>query len=105
MSRITVLKNEFGHLEYELYEGNYFIHCTISKWNRLLYESYKIVFDNWLHTLHRDLGVKVVFVASDVGNSKLQRFEKMFGFVEVNRDDQYVLLARNIEDIEYVELP
>jgi hypothetical protein len=91
MSKVTVLKNEFGHLEYELEEGVYYIHLQLYKWSTSLYKQYKTVFEEWLLTLP----VQSVFCIIPAEDVKLQKFETMFGFRTLSVEDGQRLMVKD----------
>jgi len=93
-SRSTVLKNEYGHLEYQVFKGAYFVHLTLHQWSKSLYKKYLIVFEMWLLDLAED-GIEDVFVIIPDNDKKLYKFEEMFGFKEIKRNDSAILMARS----------
>lgn len=96
--RVTVLKNEYGHLQYHVYKGAYFIHLELYKWSKLLFKKYQIVFEMWLLDLAED-GIDAVFVIIPDNDKKLYKFEQMFGFEEIQRNDNAILMARSTRSI------
>lgn len=92
----TVIKNDFGHLQYEIdKQGNYFIHLELYKWSKSLYKQYLIFFYAWLKQLK---GIDHVFVVIPDNDPKLYKFEELFGFYEIKRQDGAILMALKIKE-------
>lgn len=94
MSKVTVLKNEFGHFEYELFEGRYLVHLQLYKWSVSLYKTYLTIFESWCKTLP----VTSVFCVIPNDNPKLLKFETMFGFRVVGETHDMLVMEKKIGD-------
>jgi len=95
--RHTIIDNEFGHLQYEIDpEGNYFIHLSLDKWSKTLYKEYLIIFYNWLARIKQENNINHVFVVIPENDKKLYKFEQMFGFNEIKKQDGDILMALTI---------
>jgi len=92
-NRVTVLKNDYGHLQYEIFNDAYFIHLELYKWSKELYKKYMVMFEEWLLGLS-DSGVNSVFVLISDNDKKLYKFEQMFGFEEIHREGGAIIMAR-----------
>lgn len=91
----TLLKNEFGHLEMELWNGEPLLHLTLKKWSKSLYLMYK---DIWrvLLSSFKEEGYYRVLIAIPSSDKKLIKFEKMFGFIPVCEKEGVLFMEKEV---------
>lgn len=90
--RITVLKNDDGHLELQECGGEWLVHLQLYRWSLSKYKEYLATFKGVLEMLHSE-GVERVFVVIP-NDPKLIRFEKMFGFEQLPVEGEHVVMYR-----------
>lgn len=89
--RGTLLQNECTHLEYELVENDVFIHLEVYKWSLSYYKLYKDIWAKFLARLKSE-GVESVYCLVPSSDKKIIKFEKMFGFTEVTKVKEALLM-------------
>ncbi len=95
MSKQTIIKNEFGHLQFEQFMDETFFHLELHKWSKDLYKEYKEYFDSYLELL-KNKGIKRVFTMIKIGDEKLEHFQNMFGFYRVFEQNGYLVMKRDL---------
>lgn len=93
MSRMLhVFDDERGALSIEFYKGMAFLHATFLKpvaamrFARSIFQDLK----TWLKSMGHDM----VYAVIPEGDEKLYRFERRFGFVELDRKRGIVLMGQ-----------
>lgn len=94
MSKETIISNEFLKLEVSMLLNVPYIHAEIYKWTPTLYKAYKQVWNKFLSQMGKE-GHPCVFCVIPDNDSKLLKFEKMFGFEEVKREDGQILMVKD----------
>jgi len=93
---ITVIDDEHGKLEVEMLNGSPFIHLTLHEWSPQLFKEYKNTFKAVLSKMKEE-GITQVYVLIPNDDPKLKKFEKMFGFKELNEGNGMLLMYQEIE--------
>lgn len=90
-----ILDNEYLELRIQFAGGVPFAHSTFKQWSPKLYRAYR----NTWEQICKDLdgaGHPCVFVMIPDNDPKLLKFEKMFGFKEVERQNGNILLMYEV---------
>ena len=85
-----------GSLKFEYYKDKVFAHAQAYNWNKSIYLKFK---DIW-HVAKEELleaGFKEIYVAIPADNKKLVKFETMFGFKPVKKQDGVLLMVCSTE--------
>jgi hypothetical protein len=85
-----------GSLKFEYYEDKVFAHAQAYNWNKSIYLKFK---DIW-HVAKEELleaGFKEIYVAVPADNEKLVKFETMFGFKEVKKHNNILIMVCSTE--------
>lgn len=93
--RITLIDNEFGHLEYELLKDKPFIHLKIYKWSKNMYVEYLKAW-HIIKCWFKNQGYKDLWVSIPTDDPKLLKFEEMFGFRVVHEEFGHYLLKQEL---------
>ena len=93
---ISLIDNEMVHLKVQLLEGLPFIHLEVKQWSPLLARQYKKTWKKILRDMGA-LGYGEVFILIPDDDPKLYKFETMFGFTEVERQDGKILMICGVE--------
>lgn len=98
--RRLIRQHNGNTLELEVYNGKYYIHCTIVDWKPSIYKEYKNYFRLQLEEWKRQ-GIDAVYALVKVDNFKLIKFVTFFGLTEVGRlihkpDGVYVEYKRTL---------
>lgn len=92
-TRFTIIENEFGKLEAELFLDNLFLHLKLYKWSKNVYKVYKDFFETWLLEA-KQMGFKKVYLIIPP-EEKLIKFEKMFGFSFETNIGPLIVMSRS----------
>lgn len=92
--RYTVAETDAFTIEIEMFEGMPFFHLNLRKWSKDIYKDGRLLFEEICFKLG-ELGHPAVFVAVPVDDKKLIKFEKMFGFEEIEVMYGVQLMGRN----------
>lgn len=92
---IQLIKEDFGELRYELFNGQPLLHTTVSDWSPEVYrEMKKYLLD--IRQYFKEQGYKTMYVSGRVLDKKVQKFWKMFGFTEIVREDGVTIYKQEL---------
>ena len=78
-----IYEDKVGRLFLELHKGTPFIHCTINKWSKDIYNYCIEVWSVVLDELYKR-GIDVIYASIDENDKKLIKCANMFGFEKIN---------------------
>lgn len=99
MSNLEVFwEDADGYLKFQWHEGNVFAHSEIFNWSKSVYVKAQAVWQVAKEELNKQ-GIEVIYVAIPANNTKLIKFEKMFGFqpITTHKDVLYMICSTEVE--------
>jgi len=95
MSRHTVYKEDWIHLELEVLEDKrVFLHCVISDWSVSRAKQSKLIFNELVSCVSLK-GIQSLYVLSD--NKKLDKFCLFFGFNPIDTAEEFVMFVYEVK--------
>jgi hypothetical protein len=92
MSRFTIAENDSCKVDIQMIDGKPFFHAEVYKWSPDVYKEMKLAFEELMIDLYkRGYYAVFAFVPHD---KKIIKFDKMFGFEEIESNNHGVLLGR-----------
>lgn len=94
----TLIDNEVLRLRVQYLAGVPYVHCDVYQWNKTLYKAFKQVWKRFLHKMD-GVGHPCVFSLVPEADVKALKFNKMFGFKEVETTQGVILLMCDTEAV------
>lgn len=98
MSRFKLVETEEALLEGELHEGNIFLHVTIKDGIKFTKSIYKRMLEDWVEVMQEmsDKGIVEVFSFVSTEDTKINKWQIMFGMTPILRMKSHILYRRII---------
>lgn len=92
--RKLIVSTDKGILEYEIIDELVFIHVVVHRWSKDIYQEFLATWRKVLDKFN-DTGVEYVYCMIPSDDTKLIKFEKMFGFQELLERDGVLIMLRS----------
>lgn len=89
--------DEDGYLAFQYVGNAVFVHSEIKRWNKSVYVKTQLVWECAKKEL-ANRGYKDVFVSIPTGDTKLIKFEKMFGFLPIDEKEGLLLMGQSLKE-------
>lgn len=91
--RLVLVDNADGRLVADFSKTRVYLHVTFYKWSHGRVKRYREVLESVLRGLHR-AGIDTVYATPFQYDTRAQRLVKYFGFTEVKRSHELVVMER-----------
>lgn len=89
--------DEDGYLAFQYVGNMVFAHSELKHWNKTVYVKAQLVWECAKKEL-AEKGYKDIFVSIPLGDKKLVKFEKMFGFLPIAEKDGLLLMGQSLKE-------
>ena len=94
MSRTVLVNNDYITFYIDEVHGSLYVHVNIHVWSTTVYKKCLLIWSEFLDKAASQ-GYTFVYAALAVQDERLHKFAELFGMFEVERNERYVLMARN----------
>lgn len=90
-------QDEDGYLRFEFANGMVFAHAEVNGWNRRIKTKCLAMWEEAKLEL-KELGYEEVLICIPIGDEKLIKFERLFGFIKRTARGEYLVMSCSTEE-------